>query len=129
LLDSDSVSAQPATASSHAYNPKQSNKDKAVSVFARNTTYREGDTLCAGHEVSGRPDIVKFATHDDAVRHGCNAKYLGKDPAKKFNLVYSDDEFVTVVISKTLEGCKSKTAPFGRKKIRPAKHKIWADRS
>ena len=81
-------------------------------------------------EVRGRPDIVKFVSNNEAIRLGCDSKFLGKEKAKRANLIYPDSGSITVVISRSLEGCLESTneTPLGQKARHPDM-RIWEEKA
>jgi len=81
-------------------------------------------------EVRGRPDIVKFVSNNEAIRWGCNSIFLGKAKAKRANLIYPDGRSITVVISRSLEGCLelTKEMPLGQKARHPDM-RMWEEKA
>jgi len=92
----------------------------------RNLDHREGLRRVGGSSVEGNSTMAEFTSNNEAARFGCCTKaFNSSDTVKKFQLIYPEGDSVTVVISKDRDACETGEPPWGRKKTRDGKQRIW----
>ena len=70
--------------------------------------------------------MAEFTSNNEAARFGCCTRAFNSSvTVKKFQLMYPEGDSVTVVISKDRDACETGEPPWGRKKTRDGKQRIW----